>query len=153
MIRKLLLSGLLIIPALLLMGFNFSYPWAKTEKSIEKNIVPVKAEVKKADKVVVYYFYAKPRCVSCQKIEKYTKETVSSLNNSKVVYQGINLDDKANDHYKKDYALFSKAVVLSKIVNGKQTEWKTLNPIWTKLGNEKDFKGYVTEQINTYLGE
>ncbi|OGI01994.1 MAG: hypothetical protein A2Y25_08470 [Candidatus Melainabacteria bacterium GWF2_37_15] len=149
MTRKLLLSGILIVSAFLLMGFNFSYPWTKAEK----NIVPVKSEVKKADQVIVYYFYAKPRCVSCQKIEKYTKETVSSLNNSKVVYQGINLDDKANEHYKKDYALFSKAVVLSKIVNGKQTEWKTLNPIWTKLGNEKDFKGYVTEQINTYLGE
>jgi len=112
--------------------------------------IPVKSQVKNDTKTIVYYFYAKPRCFSCKKIEKYTKEAVESLNKNDVVYKAVDLDDPANKHYAKDYKLFTKAVVLSKIKNGKEIKSKNLTEIWTKLGNEKDFKNYVTKEIKSF---
>ena len=103
-------------------------------------------------KIIVYYFYAKPRCISCKKIENYTKEAVEALKNNKVEYKAINLDDNANNHYAKEYKLFTKAVILSKVKNGKQVKWKNLDGIWTKLNNEKEFKSYVTKEIKNIGG-
>ena len=137
MVKK-LLTSLLILLALSVIGFNFVCASAK-------------AEVKKEDGLIVYYFYAKPRCVSCQKIENYTKEAVESLNNSAVELKTVNLDDPENKHYYKDYGLYTKSVVLSKIKNGKEIEYKNLDKIWMKLGNEKEFKQYVTDEINKIM--
>lgn len=146
--KKALLAGLLILPALLIMGFTF--PWDKPEK---KNIVPVKAEVQQQDGITVYYFYAKPRCISCQKIENYTQEAVTSLSNSNVVYKAVNLDKPENKHYYEDYGLYTKAVVLSQVQSGKEVKSKNLTEIWTKLNNEKAFKEYINTEIQNILGE
>jgi|GEM_PF-1189396 len=148
--KKLLLSGLLIIPVLLFVGFTF--PWDKPEKTPVNNTMPVKTDIQKEDGVVVYYFYAKPRCVSCKKIETYIQEAVSELNNSELTYKAINLDKPENKHYYKDYGLYTKAVVLSEIKNGEEVKSKNLTDIWTKLGNEKAFKDYVTKEIKSYIG-
>ena len=145
MVKKILLSGLLIAPMLLLMGFKFVFPW---DNNPEKNVVPVKSEIKMQNGLIVYYFYAKPRCVSCQKIEKFTREAVNALNNSKVTYKTVNLDETENKHYYKDYGLYTKSVVLSKIKDRKEIQSKNLDKIWTKLGNEDEFKQYITEEIN-----
>jgi thioredoxin-related protein len=118
----------------------------------DSNIVPVKSQVKNNSKVIVYYFYSKPRCISCKKIEAYTKEAVASLNNSNVDFIAINLDQPENKHYVQDYKLYTKSVVLSKIKNGKQAKWKNLNGIWTKLNSEQNFKAYVTKEIKNIGG-
>ncbi|HSA07365.1 MAG TPA: nitrophenyl compound nitroreductase subunit ArsF family protein [Candidatus Gastranaerophilales bacterium] len=142
--KKLFLAGILLIPALFLCGFKFNYPWAKAEK----NIAPVKTVVQKQNGVTVYYFYAKPRCASCEKIESYTKEAVSSLNNPNVEFKMVDLNKPENKHYYKDYGLYTKSVVLSKVKDGKEIKSKNLDKIWTKLGTDKEFKKYITEEIN-----
>lgn len=111
---------------------------------------PAKSVVKTNSKILVYYFYSKPRCSNCKKIESYTKEAVESINSSDIEYKLINLDDKENQHYAKDYNLFTKSVILSKLNNGKQVKWKNLDGIWTKLNNEKAFKDYVTKEIKSF---
>lgn len=116
----------------------------------KSEIIPVKSEVKNGTKTIVYYFYAKPRCVSCKKIESYTKETVSSLNNPKVEFKTVDLDQPENKHYAKDYKLYTKSVVLSKVKNGKEVKSKNLSEIWTKLGDKKSFKNYVTKEIKSF---
>ncbi|MCK7470046.1 MAG: hypothetical protein MZU95_03995 [Desulfomicrobium escambiense] len=86
-------------------------------------------------------------------MESYTQEAVSLLNNSKVVYKKIDLDDAANKHYIKDYKLFTKAVVLSRSKKWQEKlNLRNLSDIWTKLGNEKAFKDYVTKEIKSYIG-
>jgi thiol-disulfide isomerase/thioredoxin len=147
--KKFLVHATLIVLVLLFVGISYNSPGAKAEKKV----VPANTQIQKKDGIIVYYFYAKPRCVSCKKIETYTQESVSALNNSKVVYKAIDLDDSANKHYMKDYKLFTKAVVLSEIKNGEEVKSKNLVDIWTKLGDEKAFKGYVTREIKTYLGD
>jgi len=118
----------------------------------EDKIIPVKSEVKSSSKIIVYYFYGKPRCVSCKKIEAYTKEAVNSLNSNNVEFKAVNLDQPENKHYAKDYKLYTKSVVLSKVKNGKQVKWKNLSGIWTKLNNEQEFKSYITKEIKKIGG-
>ncbi len=114
-------------------------------------IVPAEKSFSATDKqIIVYYFYAKPRCISCKNIESYTKETVASLNNKNIKYKEIDLDNPTNKHYKKEYKLFTKSVVLSKVQNGKEIKSKNLTEIWTKLSNEKAFKAYLTKEIKSF---
>lgn len=112
-----------------------------------------KAGEKPKDGVSVRYFYGKPRCSSCQKIERYTEEAVKSINDERVTFKKIDMDKKENKALAKKYGLYTKSVVVCKNKDGKETESKNLSQIWVKLGNEKDFKDYVVKEIQIYLGE
>lgn len=103
-----------------------------------------------ADKVVVYYFYANPRCMTCKNIEKYTGETVKSLKRQDLTYQAVDLDNPKNYIYWKKYNLYTKSVVLSKVRNGKEIKYKNLNQIFIKAHNEKAFKSYIANEIKNF---
>jgi arsenate reductase-like glutaredoxin family protein len=113
----------------------------------------------KGDKQVnVYYFYGKPRCVTCKKIEQYTKEAVienfsKEIKAKKVAFKGIDYDNPKNRHYLKDYKLFTKSVIVSETKNGKEITYKNLNKIWTLTNNEKNFKDYIKKEINSSIKE
>lgn len=102
-----------------------------------------------ADKVNVYYFYGKPRCATCMRLEKYTKSTVESMNDKDLAYKGIDMDNPANKGMVKKYSLYTKAVILSKFKKGKE-QWKNLDKIWLKVGNEQDFKSYMESEIRQF---
>lgn len=105
-----------------------------------------------ADKVNVYYFYGKPRCATCMKIEKYTKSAVEAMKDKNVVYQGIDMEKSENGSMVKKYNLYTKSVVISKTKNGKE-KWKNLDKIWLKVGNEQEFKKYITDEITQFKGK
>lgn len=99
-----------------------------------------------ADKVNVYYFYGKPRCTTCMKIENYTKSAVASMNDKDVVFKGVDMDNPDNGAMLKKYNLFTKSVIISKIKNGRE-QWKNLDKIFLKVRNEQDFKNYIITEI------
>lgn len=107
-----------------------------------------------ADKVNVYYFYGKPRCTTCMKIENYTKSAVASMNDKDVVFKGVDMDNSANAAAVKKYNLYTKSVIISKVKNGKNgsEQWKNLDKIFLKAGNEKDFKKYITSEVKSFKG-
>ena len=104
-----------------------------------------------ADKVNVYYFYGKPRCTTCMKIENYTKSAVASMNDKDVVFKGVDMDNSANATAVKKYNLFTKSVIVSKNKNGKE-QWKNLDQIFVKVGNEQDFKKYIITETKKFKG-
>lgn len=104
-----------------------------------------------ADKVNVYYFYGKPRCATCMKIENYTKSAVEAMKDKNVVYQGIDMEKSENASMVKKYNLYTKSVVISKNKNSKE-KWKNLDKIWLKVGKEQEFKKYITDEIKTLKG-
>lgn len=101
-----------------------------------------------ADNINVYYFYGKPRCATCMKIENYTKSAVASMKDKNVIYKGVDMDNPQNGAMVKKYKLFTKSVVVSKVKNGKE-QWKNLDKIWLKVGNEQDFKKYIITEIKS----
>ena len=63
----------------------------------------------------------------------------------------INVDEKENSNFSKDYQLFTRSVVVSDIVNGKETQWKNLQKVWELVRNEEAFKEYIQNEIKAYL--
>jgi len=106
--------------------------------------------------LVVYYFHGTQRCSNCIKIEAYTREVVDSsfstqLKDSTIVWRLINTDEDVNKHFRDDYQLFTKSVVLSDLADGKQVRWKNLDKIWEYLGDKAAFQTYIRDEVTAYL--
>lgn len=109
-----------------------------------------------ADRVVVFYLHGNRRCATCKKLEAYSEEAVATgfatqLADSTLVWQVINFEDADNEHYVKDYGLYSQSLVLSRRRGGREIEWKNLDEIWTLVGNRKEFMAYVQAELAAFL--
>ena len=110
------------------------------------------------DCVKAYYFHGFFRCSNCYKIEKYSKEAIDTyfakeLASGELVYEVINTDEKDNEHFIKDYKLYAKSLVISKIKGGDEMEYKNLEKVWDYLGNKEAFYNYVKEEVAKFLEE
>ncbi|MCX7829507.1 MAG: nitrophenyl compound nitroreductase subunit ArsF family protein [Acidobacteria bacterium] len=115
-------------------------------------------EAKPSEKVIVYYFITTTRCPSCYKIENYTHSCIldkfpNELNSGKMEWKVVNVDEKENAHFIKEYELFTKSVVLSKQVDGKEVKWIKLEKVWDLLGDQKEFYNYIESETRKFIGE
>jgi hypothetical protein len=113
---------------------------------------------KPAQYLVVTYFYTTARCPTCHKIEELSDEAVNSnfeneLKTGKIVWRVINVDEPENEHYSKDYQLYSKHLIISEMKDGKEVRWKDLKDVWTLVRNDEKFENYVKTEINDWLKE
>lgn len=74
-------------------------------------------ETKQTDCVEILYFHGKKRCVSCNAIERLTKELVDSLNNDKILMKVIDISQKENEIIADKYEITWSSLVLD--CNGK----------------------------------
>lgn len=107
-------------------------------------------------KVIAYYFHGTKRCVSCKKIEAYTKEAIDSafaneLKNGQLEWLVINTDSSQNEHFTEDYKLYTKSVILSDLHDGKQTRWVNLEKVWEYLDDQQKFHEYIQTELKSYL--
>ena len=108
--------------------------------------------------VMVYYFHGDFRCVNCHRIETYTKEAVEKyfgkeLDSGKLVFRVMNVDKRENQHFMKDYQLYTKSVVLSLVKDGKEVKFDNLQGVWNYLGDKQAFFNYIKDEVNKYLKE
>ena len=110
------------------------------------------------DKVIVYYFHGNYRCYSCTTIERYTRESIEAnfakeIKSGQIEFRSIDVELPANRHYMQDYKLYTKSVIVSDMVQGKEQRWKNLQKVWELLRNETKFKDYVKSETAAYLQE
>ena len=108
------------------------------------------------DKIIAYYFHGNARCPTCHKMEQYTKETIEEnfkdeLNNGLLAFKAVNIEEKENEHFVNDYQLYTKTLIISRVENDKEIEYKNLTEIWEYVRDKKSFFNYVTTEINNYL--
>lgn len=113
-------------------------------------------EISLKDRVIVYYFHGNFRCATCKKMEKYSEEAVTQsfgpeLLLGKVVFKPVNVDETANRHFVNDYGLYTKALVLSRVKDGKEVENKNLQKIWELVGNKDKYSGYVKGELDAFI--
>ena len=113
---------------------------------------------KPAHSIVVTYFHTTMRCPTCHKIEELSTQAVKShfvkeLSTGKVVWRVINVDAPENDHYNKDYQLYTKSLIVSEVKDGKEVRWKNLEKIWELVRDEEQFNKYVHTEIKDWLKE
>ncbi len=108
--------------------------------------------------VVAYYFHGTMRCPTCYKLEQYSKEAIEAsfkdaLASGKLEFKVVNIEDKGNEHYGKDYQLYTKSLVLSLVKDGKEIKWKNMDKIWEYVGNKQKFIDYVKNGVADLLKE
>lgn len=108
--------------------------------------------------VVVYYFHSTSRCPTCYKIEKYTQEAVGQYFNKEIaagtlIFKTINYDEKENQHFIKDYELYTKSVVISMLNEGKEVKFYNLPKIWEYIRDKEKFYEYIRAETAKYLIE
>ncbi|MFH1434975.1 MAG: nitrophenyl compound nitroreductase subunit ArsF family protein [Pseudomonadota bacterium] len=109
-----------------------------------------------ARRIIVYYFHGDARCKSCMTIEKYTREALEKyftkeIQKGLIEWRVINVDEPENEHYVKDYKLFSKSVILSDMVDGKEKRWKNLKEVWELIQKKEEFLTYIRDEVRSYL--
>ena len=109
-------------------------------------------------KVVAYYFHGAFRCYTCNVMEQYIKEVMKenfkdALAEGKLEFKPTNVEERGNEHFIKDYQLYSKALILSLVKDGKEARSRNLMRIWEYAGNKKRFFDYVTAETNALLEE
>lgn len=121
----------------------------KAAATSEKNVAATAAvEPVNKELLTVYYFHGNMRCMTCNKFEKLTTETLQKrfadqLANGNMALKIINVDIPENEHFVKDFQLTTKSVVLQK---GDQV--KNLEEIWTIIRQSDDeFMAYLEKEI------
>ena len=105
---------------------------------------------------IVSYFHGDQRCATCLKLEAYSHEAIEqafadSLAAGTLVWRMVNYDQDENKHYIDDYRLYTKALILSRVVDGKEVAWKNLDQIWTLVGDEAKFVDYVQKETAAFM--
>ena len=114
------------------------------------------ARVEPPATVFVTYFHTTARCASCLKIEDLTNATMTTrfagpIAEKRIVWRSLNLDEPANNHFAKDYGLYTKSVVVSEVKEGREIRWKNLEKVWDLLGDPAGFQGYVEREVQAFL--
>lgn len=109
-------------------------------------------------KIVVTYFLTTTRCFSCYKIETFSESAVQTafvgpLRDGRMEWRTVNTDEPWNEHYLKDYKLFTKSVIVSEVVDGKEVRWKNCDKVWDLLDDQKAFESYIVKEVKAYLGD
>jgi len=106
--------------------------------------------------VIVYYFHGTNRCPSCTKIENWSYEAIKdsfpeALKEDRLLWKPVNIDKPENKHFVKEYSLYTKSLIITKVKGEKQTKWKNLDKVWLLLGDQFKFFDYVTEEVTNYM--
>lgn len=126
--------------------------------SYDNDILGQQIEEPKNNYIVAYYFHGNFRCFSCYRIEQLSKEVVehyfrNELDSGKIIFKAINVEKKENEHFIKDYQLYTKSLIISLVKNNKEVKFNNLTRVWEFFGNKQRFFEYVRDEITEYLKE
>ena len=66
------------------------------------------------------------------------------------MWRVANFESEGNEHFAKDYQLYSQSLILSRRHDGKETEWKNLDEIWKLVGDREKFIAYVQDEVRKF---
>jgi hypothetical protein len=130
-----------------------SIPIAQLASAAEINKTSIK---KNAGTIAVYYFRGNFRCYNCMTIEQYSRETIEKyfpeqLKNGRLTFSVINIDMPENEHFIKDYQLYTRSLIIAEFKNGKQVRWTNLAKVWDYIKDRDAFYNYVKAEMEKYF--
>jgi hypothetical protein len=151
-IFKKTIKNLLLIFVFVSIGFALG----KYSVSRQKTPVAGTKDINTAEVVHVYYMHATFRCVTCNTIEKMTKELLDSkfakeLKKKEIIFSEVNFQE--DEKLAKKFDVISSCVVVAKEKNGKIIDYKRLDGVWTLLKKPNEFNDYISKPVETYLAE
>lgn len=114
------------------------------------------AEDKPATRVIAYYFHGTFRCHTCTNMEKYSREALEAnfkdaLASGRLEFRAVNVEEEDNEHFVDDYQLYTKALILSLVKDGREVTFKNLDKIWQFARHKERFIKYVTGEVAEVL--
>jgi len=119
-------------------------------------VVKTQSILVKGSITVVFYFHRGVDDFVSYKFETYTKEAIydnfsDELIDRTLLFKAINVNERLNKHYIKDYQLYAKSVVLAKLKNGQIIKYKNLDKVWSLFSNRKNFQEYIKSETANFL--
>jgi hypothetical protein len=120
---------------------------------------PAVAELQSGGRTVIaYYFHGNVRCDTCRKLEAYARSTIETcfaeeLADGALQWRLVNVDEPANEHFIEHYGLFTRSLVLSEVIDGREARWKNLDLIWELVGDRAAYDAYVEREVAAFLRE
>jgi hypothetical protein len=126
------------------------------KQSVVKQADSTKAPASTIDKIVVYYFHGNARCPTCFKLESFAKSEIESnfadaIKKGTLEWKAVNVETAGNEHFDKDYKLYTKSVIVSTIQDGKELSWKNLDKIWQLVYDENNYREYIKKEVAACL--
>ena len=157
-----ILWGITILTtALVISGIGYSAATAATARKMAKeeaakDTPTVVTSSVHPHRVIAYYFHTTYRCASCRAIEAYSREAIETafadqIKDGRLVWKVVNVEVKGNEHFVKDYSLYTKSLVLVNETRGKPAQWKNLEKVWQLLQDKPKFLRYVQDETQAYL--
>lgn len=109
-----------------------------------------------AHQVVAYYFHGTHRCTTCLTIERLAAETLheqfaGALASGTLVWQAVNMEEAAHEHFAQEYQLVTSSLVLVDRLGDRQRAWQLVSEVWDLVDDEPAFKKLVAERVRAYL--
>jgi len=129
----------------------------KQPVTADSNIDPAeKAQEKPDSKVIVYYFHGRKRCMSCRTIEMYSHDAIQKyfteqIESGHIEWRIENYANPKNEHFKKEFELYTQSVVLVEMVDDKIVRWENLKDVWKMLRNKEAFYEYIHSGVSKFL--
>ena len=56
-----------------------------------------------------------------------------------------------DQHYLKDYGLYTKSLILSRVRDGREVQWKNLDKIWELVHDKDKYIEYVQDETRAFI--
>ena len=143
-----IIKNLLLIFVLVSIGFAFG------KYSVSKPLAAASPAGQTAETVNVYYMHATFRCVTCNTIEKMTKQLLESkykkeMQDGSILFSEV--DFQKNEQLAKQFDVISSCVVVARTKDGKITVFERLDKVWELLDKTDEFNAYISSAIDKVL--
>jgi len=148
---KNIVTRVLLVFALISIGFAMGKHSVKS--AAHQGFLP---QIEEGNVVAVYYLHSTFRCVTCNTIEKMTRELLET-SYSKELSDGdilwIEDDFQENEALAKQFEVIASCVVVVHIKDGEIVDYKRLDEVWTLIKYPEAFNLYISDAIDKYLKE
>lgn len=105
---------------------------------------------------VAYYFYTSKRCSSCYRLEEWAETAIKdhfkqAIESGKLQWKTVNVDEPENEHFTKDFNLYTKSLVIVEQNDGETVRWKNLEKVWQLLRDKDKYFDYVTTGVRAFM--
>lgn len=146
------MKNIILLIATVLLSFACSNT-SKKEQSENRGDKDISAK----NQVEVLYFHGKQRCITCNAIEKLTKEVVDTdfsnqLQNGDLVFKVIDISTPEGRNIADQYEVSWSSLYINKWENGEETKNNMTETGFSYAKNEPDiFKNKIKDKIDELL--
>lgn len=105
---------------------------------------------------IVYYFFTNKRCSTCLRIEEWSSIAVNEdlkeqVDTGLLQWQALNIEQPENEHFVKDFQLYTKSVIIAEYKDGRPVRWVNLPDIWQLSRDQNKFIDYVAGEVRKFM--